>query len=76
MIKNCLPRLLPQLRLLQGSRLARGEAGGDTTGIDAAMADFETCRRLPIQNNLAAIRKALENAGVKFIDAGKGGGPG
>jgi hypothetical protein len=40
------------------------------------MADFETCRRLPIQNNLAAIRKALENAGVKFIDAGKGGGPG
>ena len=76
MIKNCLPRLLPQLRLLQGSRLARGEAGGDTTGIDAAMADFETCRCLPIQNNLAAIRKALENAGVKFIDAGKGGGPG
>lgn len=41
-----------------------------------AMADFENCRRLPIQNNLAAIRKALENAGVKFIDAGKGGGPG
>jgi putative ABC transport system substrate-binding protein len=26
--------------------------------------------------NLAAIRKALENADVKFIDAGKGGGPG
>jgi hypothetical protein len=26
--------------------------------------------------SFAAIRKALENAGVKFIDAGKGGVPG
>ena len=42
----------------------------------STVADFENGRRLPILNNLAAIRKALEDAGVKFIDAGKSGGPG
>jgi hypothetical protein len=29
-----------------------------------------------IPNNLAAIRKALEDAGVKFLNAGKSGGAG
>ena len=32
--------------------------------------------RTPIPNNMAAIRKVLEDAGIKFIDRGKGGGPG
>jgi hypothetical protein len=27
-------------------------------------------------NNMVAIRKVLEDAGIKFIDRGKGGGPG
>jgi transcriptional regulator with XRE-family HTH domain len=37
--------------------------------------DFEKSRRLPHVNNLAAIRRALEAAGVVFI-AENGDGPG
>jgi transcriptional regulator with XRE-family HTH domain len=37
---------------------------------------FEQGQQNPIPNNLAAIRRALEKAGVRFINAGKGGGPG
>ena len=37
--------------------------------------DFEKGRRTPNTNNLAAIRSALEAAGVEFI-AENGGGPG
>ena len=37
--------------------------------------DFETGKRTPINNNLSAIKAALEHAGVEFI-AGNGGGPG
>lgn len=37
--------------------------------------DFEKGKRTPGTNNLAAIRVALESAGVSFIDA-NGGGPG
>jgi len=37
--------------------------------------DFEKGRRTPTSNNLAAIRAALEVAGVEFI-AENGGGPG
>jgi transcriptional regulator with XRE-family HTH domain len=33
----------------------------------ATVADFESGKRQPIGNNLAAIRSALENAGVEFI---------
>ena len=36
---------------------------------------FELERRTPIPANLAAIRQALEAAGVEFIDP-NGGGPG
>jgi transcriptional regulator with XRE-family HTH domain len=32
--------------------------------------DFETGERTPIPNNLAAIRRAIELAGIEFFDAG------
>lgn len=41
----------------------------------SVIVDFENGRRTPNRNNLAAIRAALEDAGVAFIDA-NGGGPG
>lgn len=37
--------------------------------------DFEKEARVPHPNNLAAVRSALEDAGVEFIEA-NGGGPG
>jgi transcriptional regulator with XRE-family HTH domain len=37
--------------------------------------DFEKGRRVPIANNLQAIRTALEDAGIIFIDQ-NGNGPG
>lgn len=37
--------------------------------------DFEKGRRVPIANNLQAIRTALETAGIIFIDQ-NGNGPG
>ena len=37
--------------------------------------DFEKGRRVPTTNNLAAIKRALETAGVVFISE-NGGGPG
>lgn len=36
----------------------------------ATLAEFEAGKRTPIANNLAAIRAALESAGVKFLEAG------
>ena len=59
--------------LVQWSQTQLAEKAGISL---STVADFEKGRRLPIPNNLAAIRKALENAGVKFIAAGKSGGPG
>jgi len=35
--------------------------------------DFEKGRRVPTINNLAGIRRALEDAGVEFIDENGGG---
>jgi transcriptional regulator with XRE-family HTH domain len=37
---------------------------------------FETDKREPIPNNLTAIRRALEDAGVEFIPAKSGKGVG
>jgi len=37
--------------------------------------DFEKGRRVPSHNNLAGIRRALEEAGIAFIEQ-NGGGPG
>ncbi len=41
----------------------------------ATIANFEAGKRIPIANNLAAIRTALETAGIIFIDE-NGEGPG
>ncbi len=41
----------------------------------ATIADFETGRRQPYPRTLAAIRAALEAAGIEFIEE-NGGGPG
>jgi hypothetical protein len=58
-----------QYRRIQTIRLAKAARVGLST-----VRDFEKRRQTPRPHNLAAIRKALENAGVKFIDASKGGG--
>lgn len=59
--------------LLQWSQTQLAEAAGVSL---STVADFENGRRIPIKNNLAAIHRALEAGGVKFINAGKSGGVG
>lgn len=63
-------------------RAARGLLGWSQSDLSSAskvstatLANFESGKRVPIANNLAAIRAALEAAGVEFIPA-DGGGPG
>ena len=36
--------------------------------------DFEKARRVPIANNLAAMRTVLETAGISFVDSGGASG--
>jgi transcriptional regulator with XRE-family HTH domain len=64
------------------SRAARGlldwsqaELGRRSNLSESTIRDFEKGSRLPSPNNLAAIRAALEAAGVEFI-AENGGGAG
>lgn len=48
----------------------------DSSGLaERTIIDFERGARVPHQNNLAAIQRAFEAAGVEFI-AENGGGPG
>ena len=64
------------------SRAARGlvdwsqsDLGGRSNLSESTIRDFEKGRRIPGPNNLAAIRAALEAAGVIFIEE-NGEGPG
>ncbi|NGN44452.1 helix-turn-helix transcriptional regulator [Mesorhizobium sp. CGMCC 1.15528] len=67
------------------SRAARGLVDWSQTKLaemsnlsESTIRDFEKGRRIPVINNLAAIRAALEAAGVSFLADGetKPGGPG
>lgn len=51
--------------------LAKQAAVGNST-----VRDFEKGRRIPLDENLTAIRRALEDAGVDFMPAKNGKGPG
>ncbi len=53
--------------LIQWSQAELAEAAG--VGV-STIADFEKGSRTPITNNLGAIRRAFENAGVRFTPAG------
>lgn len=67
---------------LEQCRGARGMLGWNQNELAAAadvsrqtVVDFERGARTPHPNNLLAIRRALEEAGIEFIP-GNGGGPG
>ncbi|EXL10008.1 XRE family transcriptional regulator [Aquamicrobium defluvii] len=67
---------------LEQCRAARGLLGWSQARLceaakvsPATVANFEAGKRIPIANNLTAIRTALESAGVIFIDQ-NGDGPG
>lgn len=64
------------------SRAARGlldwsqtDLGSSANLSESTVRDFEKGRRVPSINNLTAIERALEAAGVIFVDA-NGEGPG
>ena len=55
--------------------LSRKEVASMAGIAERTLTDFERGARSPVKNNLEAIRRALESAGVEFIEE-NGGGPG
>lgn len=60
------------------SRAARGLLNWSQTQLatasnlsESTIRDFEKGRRIPAINNLAAIKRALEDAGVQFLEYGE-----
>lgn len=60
------------------SRAARGLLNWSQTQLanasnlsESTIRDFEKGRRIPAINNLAAIKRALEGAGVQFLEHGE-----
>ena len=65
-------RMIPaQIRaaraLLEWTQPQLAEAAGVSP---STLRDFESGKRIPIANNLSAIRTALETAGIAFLNAG------
>jgi transcriptional regulator with XRE-family HTH domain len=54
---------------------SQGELASKSRVGESTVRNFEAGRTVPVPNNLDAIRRALEAAGVEFIDE-NGGGPG
>jgi transcriptional regulator with XRE-family HTH domain len=54
-------------------RLTRDQLADSAQVAVATLADFETGRRQPHPRTIAAIRTALESAGVEFIPENGGG---
>lgn len=53
--------------------LSQGELARLSNLSESTIRDFEKGRRVPGVNNLAAVQRALEAAGVQFIDENGGG---
>jgi transcriptional regulator with XRE-family HTH domain len=49
---------------------SQNELAGAAHVSHSTVKDFETGKRVPIANNLAAIRAALETQGIVFVDSG------
>jgi len=65
----------PRSRFVAPAQRAQAQLA-EVSGVSVStIRDFETAKRTPIGNNLAAIRTALEAAGVIFVEE-NGEGPG
>jgi transcriptional regulator with XRE-family HTH domain len=54
-------------------RLTQADLADAASISKSVVVDFENDHRIPNRNNLAAIRRALEGAGVEFINGGSPG---